>query len=368
MSYSWLQPPPGTPKSEIPTPALVIYLPIMEENLNLMANFFRNRDASLRPHFKTHKCLEIAQQQMAAGAIGITCAKLGEAEVLTQAQIPSILIANEVVDARKINHLAALAQKTQIIVAVDQAENLQQLSIAAQEVGSELLVLVESNVGMNRCGVETGTAALSLARLAIGLPNIRFMGVMGYEGHTITEPDPVQRHANVQQAMGKLVAVAEEIRGAGIPVEIVSAGGTGTYAMTGAYPGVTEVQAGSYVFMDTHYGQLGLIFKHALSLLATVISRPSPKRAVIDAGMKALSSDHGLPEVITPVGAHLLSLHEEDGILELDPLLVNLNIGDQVEILPSHACTTVNLHDRFYMIRKEVVESTWEIAGRGKSQ
>jgi D-serine deaminase-like pyridoxal phosphate-dependent protein len=368
MSHDWRYLNPGSVKAEIPTPALMIDLPIMEANLNKMADFFIDRAACLRPHFKTHKCPEIARRQIANGAIGITCAKLGEAEELVKALVPSILIANEIVDHGKIYRLAELACQTQIIVAVDQPENLHQISTVAQEVGSTVQVLVEVNVGMNRCGVATGQEALSLARLAIGLPNIRFMGVMGYEGHTITEPDPDQRYANVQLAMGKLVSAAEEIRGAGIPVEIVSAGGTGTYAMTGAYPGITEVQAGSYVFMDSNYSQIGLQFENSLSLLATIISRPSPRRAVIDSGMKVLSTDHGLPEIISPVGVRLVSLHEEHGILEIEHLETDLKIGDRVEIRPSHACTTVNLHDQFYVIQNEVLEMIWEITGRGKSQ
>lgn len=368
MTLNWLIPPSGTPKAELPTPALVIDLPVMEANLSTMAGFFHNRPARLRPHFKTHKCPEIAHRQLAARAVGITCAKLGEAEVLVEAQVPSILIANEVVDARKITRLADLAHQVQMIVAVDRPENLRQISAAAKFMGSTVHVLVEVNVGLNRCGVEPGPAALSLARLAVDLPGIRFLGVMGYEGHTVTEIDPARRRANVLQAMGALTRTAGVIRAAGIPVEIVSAGGAGTYDMTGAYPGITEVQAGSYIFMDSHYRQLGLPFNTALTLLATVISHPSPTRAVIDAGMKVLTSDHGLPELISPAGVRLIALHEEHGILELDPAQVDLNVGDQVEILPSHACTTVNLHNRYYVLREGLLDAVWEIAGRGKSQ
>jgi len=191
---------------------------------------------------------------------------------------------------------------------------------------------------------------------------------MGYEGHTVTELDPARRRANVVQAMDALTGTADLIRSAGIPVEIVSAGGTGTYDMTGSFPGITEVQAGSYVFMDSSYRQLGLPFNTALTLMATVISRPSPTRAVIDAGMKVLSTDHGLPELISPAGARLMALHEEHGVLEFDPAQDDVKVGEQVEIIPSHACTTVNLHDFYYVLRDGLLEAIWDIAGRGKSQ
>lgn len=353
---------------QLPTPALLIDLPLMEANLTRMADFFRDRPTRLRPHFKTHKCVEIARRQIELGATGLTCAKLSEAEVLAEAGIQSILIANQVVDPLKIQRLAELARNRHMIVAVDQASNLRQISAAAQDNGSIIQVLVEVNVGLNRCGVQSGEAALKLAKLASELPGIVFSGVMGYEGHTIFEHDANLRRANVQLAMGTLTGAANLIRAACLPVEIVSGGGTGTYDMTGVFPGLTEIQTGSYVFMDTEYSQLDLPFENALFLLATVVSIPSTARAVLDCGMKALSSDNGLPEIWSPAGVRLTALHEEHGLVEVNASARTLQVGNRVAILPSHVCTTVNLHDRYYAMRDRRLEAIWEIKGRGKSQ
>jgi D-serine deaminase-like pyridoxal phosphate-dependent protein len=361
-------PAPGTPIHMLPTPALVIDLDRMEANLALMASFFARVPAKLRPHFKTHKCPILAKKQVEYGAIGITCAKLGEAEVLVDAGIQSILIANEIVDPVKIQRLAELAGKTEIIVAVDNLDNLAQLSKTMSAAGVTVGVVIEVDVGLHRCGVLPGAPALALARQAVGMPGIAFRGVMGYEGHTVLVADADRRVAGTHQAMDELVNTAVLIRAEGIPVEIVTGGGTGTYNLTGAHAGVTEVEAGSYPFMDTEYRRLGLPFENALSLLATVISVPTAERAVTDAGMKVLSSDNGLPEIIAPRGIRLRSLHEEHGLVDLLPDSPRICMGDRIELLPSHVCTTVNLHDYFYAVRKGVLEAVWPIAGRGKSQ
>lgn len=360
-------PAPGLPIAQLPTPGLLVDLPALQANLSRMAAFFSDKPAHLRPHFKTHKCPEIAHMQMEAGAIGLTCAKLGEAEVLVDASIPSILIANQVVDPRKIERLAQLARLCQLIVAVDQAENLNQLSRAGVHANSKIHVVIEIDVGMGRCGVQPGEPAVSLAQLASNLPGLYFAGIMGYEGHTVFEPDLHHRDENVRNAMQKLVSTAECIRKAGLNVDIVSAGGTGTYNLTGVFPGVTEIEAGSYPFMDTKYAEMGLPFHPALSLLATVISTPMPGRAVIDAGLKSITAENGLPQVIHPQGAKLLRLNEEHGILEIPPDM-QLSTGDRVELLPSHVCTTVNLHDRYYVVDTGFLQAIWPIAGRGKSQ
>jgi D-serine deaminase-like pyridoxal phosphate-dependent protein len=358
----------GTHKTLLPTPALVIDLEALQANLREMAAFFQPRRTKLRPHYKTHKCTHIARMQLETGAIGITCAKLGEAETLVQAGISNILIANQVVDPRKLARLAELARHARLILAVDQEENLRHVARSTIEAGSEIDVLVEVNVGLNRCGVRSKDDALALARLAAELKGVRFAGVMGYEGHTVFELDAARRTQNVQQAMGILTSTAEHIRQAGLPVEIVSAGGTGTYDLSGDFPGVTEIQAGSYPFMDAKYRQLGLPFRCALTLLSTVISTPEPGLAILDAGIKALTTENGLPEVLNPPGMRLLRLNEEHGILEVDTNRPQLKVGEQVELLPSHACTTVNLHDRYYVLRQGRLEAIWEIEGRGKVQ
>lgn len=359
--------PIGLPKYDLDTPALCLDRPALERNIAKMAAFFQERPAKLRPHFKTHKSPLIAWMQLRAGAIGITCAKLGEAEVLAQAGIRDILIANEIVGADKIARLAGLAAYTDIMVAIDDIQNAAQISEAAQARGLQVRVLVEVNVGLNRCGVGPGTPCLQLAQQVAALPGLRFEGLMGYEGHTVMIPDMEERRKAAEESMAKLVGSAELLRQNGLPVGIVSGGGTGTYQITGSYPGVTEVQAGSYATMDAKYREVGMDFEMALTVVARVISANTPGRAVIDAGYKAFTSELGMPKLIYPHGWRLTRLSEEHGNLECEGG-APLRPGDMVEIAPSHGCTTINLYDAYHVARDGVVEAVWAISGRGKSR
>lgn len=361
-------PPINTSKKNLPTPALLIDLSALEFNLASMSRFFLQKSAKLRPHFKTHKCPIIAKKQMEYGAIGITCAKLSEAEVLVDSGISSILIANQVVDPAKINLLAQLARNNQLIVAVDQLDNLIRIGRAGQQAGSIIHVVIEVDIGLHRSGVQPGEPALRLAEAASHLPGIHFSGVLGYEGFTMFEVDRALREDQAVHAIRALVGTADLIRKSGILVEIISAGGTGTYDITGDYPGVTEVEAGSYVFMDARYNRLGLAFQQSLTLLSMVTSIHAPDRCIIDAGMKVLTTDNGLPEIISTQGLKLQKLNEEHGIVEVDPVKIHPEVGMCVEIVPSHGCTTVNLHDRYYVIKNGQLADIWEISGRGKSQ
>lgn len=361
--------PEGTVLAGLDTPALLVDLDALEHNLSLMAAFFAGRPASLRPHTKTHKCPEIARRQLAAGARGVTCAKVGEAEALAAAGIDDILIANQVVGPLKIARLIELAKRARITVAVDDAANVAALGEAARGSGAALRVLVEVNIGMGRCGVGPGRPALALARAVAGQPGLEFAGLMGYEGHLVNIPDADERRARVEAAFASLLETKALIEGAGLPVAVVSGGGTGTYDVTGSYPGVTEVQAGSYVFMDTHYGPLRPEFRPSLTLLATVVSRVRAEVLIVDAGRKQLSTDMGLPAVEGVAGAELVGLSEEHGRITLaDPGAVDLRPGDRVTIRPSHCCTTVNLHDELHAVRGGAVVEVWPIAGRGRGR
>jgi D-serine deaminase-like pyridoxal phosphate-dependent protein len=204
MPLSYCLPETGTEKTRLPTPALLIDLPALEDNLSGMAQFFAGKPAKLRPHFKTHKCPTLAHKQIQAGAIGMTCAKLGEAEVLVDAGIASILIANEIVDPAKIARLAELARQSQLIVAVDQADNLRQISAAAAQASSRVNVVIEVDVGLHRCGVQPGNAALALAQQATQMPGIHFAGVLGYEGYAVFVADAEQRGQLAREAMEAL--------------------------------------------------------------------------------------------------------------------------------------------------------------------
>jgi D-serine deaminase-like pyridoxal phosphate-dependent protein len=271
----------GFPVAEIDTPALLLDLDIMEQNIARMAEAFRGIKAKLRPHVKTHKTPIIAHRQLAAGAIGVTCAKLGEAEVMVEGGIRDILIANQIVGSRKITRLVNLARHADLIVAVDDPQNVAELSQAAQAAGVSLRVLIEVNIGMHRCGVEPGEPALALAQEVDRSAGLIFSGLMGYEGHLVFVSDLAERKERVYRDLQILLDTVSFLESKGLAVEIVSSGGTGTAMLTGALPGITEIQAGSYVFMDGRYRTIeGVEFDCALTLLTTVVSRPTPMAKV----------------------------------------------------------------------------------------
>ncbi|MDQ6905386.1 MAG: DSD1 family PLP-dependent enzyme [Chloroflexota bacterium] len=362
----------GMATTAIDTPALVIDCDAMEHNLRTMAEFFRDKPASLRPHAKTHKSPTIAHKQIALGAVGITCAKLGEAEVMTEAGIKDILVANQIIGPTKIARLIGLLHHTRVTVAVDDPENMRDLARAAAAQGVELDVLVEVNTGMNRCGVEPGEAAVQLARIASDLPGIRFRGIQAYEGHLVNIKDDDERAGRVAAAMAPIIETRRAIEAAGIPVGIVSGGGTGTFAHTGTTAGFDEVQAGSYVFMDSTYvgvGGIGERFRPALTVLATVISRPLPERVILDIGRKTLGTDHGTPTLKGySEGITFKGFSEEHTTMIVEGPARALRPGDTVEVIPGHVCTTVNLYDCYYATRNGAVEAIWPVAGRGRSQ
>jgi D-serine deaminase-like pyridoxal phosphate-dependent protein len=363
------QPPSGVPVDQIDTPALLVDLEALERNIQKMADFFGGRPAALRPHSKTHKCPEIALRQLRAGAIGITCAKVGEAEVMAEAGITDLLIANQVTGTIKIDRLTELARRCDMMVAVDDPANVGALSGACRAKGVTLRVLVEVNIGMGRCGVAPGGAAVELARAVSQAPNLQFLGLMAYEGHLVLVKDPQERERRVREAFGLLRDTADQLAAAGLPVEIVSGGGTGTYDVTSDCPPVTEVQAGSYVFMDSTYGGVRPEFEPSLTVLATVVSRTTPGQVVVDAGLKAMTTELGLPRPLEAEGASVRHLSEEHGVLDLSaPEAVSWRPGDQVRFLPSHCCTTVNLYDFLYVIQDGRLVEVWPIAARGRAQ
>lgn len=350
---------------DLDTPALVLDLDALEANIAYMADFMAGVTAKLRPHSKTHKCAEIARRQVAAGAVGITCAKLGEAEALAPVA-PDILIANQIVGPTKIGRLVQLRRSTDVMVAVDDPGNIDDLSAAAVAVGVTLRVLVEVDTGMSRCGVGTGEEALKLARRIDTAPGLIFSGLQGYEGHAVMLPEAEARRAAAEKAMAKLTGVRSFIEKSGLPVAIVSGGGTGTYKYSAVYPGVDEIQAGSYATMDARYGGLMPEFRPALSVLATVISKPCPDRVIADAGLKSITPEFGMPPVLKPESLTTAKLSEEHGTHD-GPGAANLHLGDKIVLQPSHGCTTINLYDRYFVVRSEKVVDVWPIDARGRS-
>jgi D-serine deaminase-like pyridoxal phosphate-dependent protein len=357
---------PGTPVDELDTPALIVDLDVVESNIRKMQSWADKHKVAVRPHAKTHKSPYFARLQMDAGAIGICSAKVSEAEVLVNGGVPEVMVPNQVIGARKIARLMSMARHTRMIVAVDSAENVKELSDAAVAFGAELGVVIEVNVGMNRCGVEPGAPTVKLAKVISKAPGLRFDGVMGYEGHLVANRDYEVRKTETLKAMEKLVSTADAVRKAGIDVRIVSAAGTGTYNITGTVKGITELQPGSYIFMDGDYLQVFHDFESALNVLTTVISRPGADRAITDAGLKSVSTDRGLPQVVGISGVTVSGLSEEHGRLAVTGGGARLKVGDRVRYLPMHGDTTINLHTHYFGIRDGRLEAVIPIEGRGK--
>ena len=356
----------GVPIEELETPTLLLDRAASDRNLAKMASYFEGRPAKLRPHFKNHKCVALAQRQLAAGAIGMTCAKLNEAEILAQHGVQDLLIANQIVGVSKIKRLARLARRTQVAVAVDHPDHIEAVSRAATEVGSIVELLVEVDIGMRRCGVPPGKPALELARRIEGQPGVRFAGLQAYEGHLVNVVDREQRREQSRQAMRQAIETRRLIEAAGLPADRVSGCSTATYDSTGAMTGVDEVQAGTYATMDHQYQRLTPEFEVALSVLVRVISRPDSRRAVLDVGVKGAGGEFGVPAIRGfPDVTIPFFLAEEHLVVENAP---DWRIGRTLHMIPSHACTTCNLHREFVVHEDGRVADIWPIEVSGKPQ
>ncbi len=353
----------GRSRNELITPALILDLDVARRNIATMAEYMCTVHAKLRPHIKVHKSPELARMQMEAGeSIGLTTATVWEAVVMVRGGIGDILIANEVVGGEKIKALAELARDGRISVAIDDARNAEELSAAALKAGSMLGVLIDLDVGMERCGVRNKEEALRLAEQVSKLRGLRLEGMMGYEGHCMLEPDPELRVQKAHAAMDKLMEAVDYLARAGFESKVISGGGTGTYNITGAHPRLTELQAGSYVVMDAFHAQLVPGFPVALTVLATVISCQG-NRAVLDSGRKTVGSELGLPR-LKDVPATTASIAEEHLLVDVEPGYP-LRVGDRVEVISGYGPTTVNLHDVYYVVEKDVVTDVWPVRTRG---
>ena len=280
--------PIGLPVAELDTPALLIDLDLLQQNIDRMAGHMRDRGMAWRPHAKAFKCPAIAHLLRRAGAIGVTVAKVSEAEVMAAGGIDDILIAHLVVGPSKAARLAALQRQAEVKVTVDHPDHVAPLGRAASDAGVVIGVLVDVDLGMNRTGVPTAEAALELAGLVSRTPGLRFDGLMGYEGHTLMIPDPAEKRAAVATAIARLLHARDVIQAAGMACRIISAGGSGSYQYTADFPGITELQAGGGIFACRYYTQLCRVEGHtpAITVLATVISRPAPDRAILDIGQQ----------------------------------------------------------------------------------
>jgi D-serine deaminase-like pyridoxal phosphate-dependent protein len=368
------QPRLGDPLEMLDTPSMIVDLTLMEANIARLMGHFRAKHVHVRPHLKTVKSPELAHILLAAGAVGGCVAKVSEAEVMAHAGIEDLLITSEIVGKPKLARLVALVQQhPHIKVVVDSLTGAEQLNQALHDAQLTLNVLIDLNVGQNRCGVMPGEAALVLARHIGEMSNLKLVGIQGYEGHLQHLHDPGERAQRCRQSMQLLTSTAAQLKAAGFAIEIVTTGGTGTAEICASCDGVTEVQPGSFIFMDTDYrNALGSVYSNALTILSTIISRPAPNRAVVDAGLKSLSIDSGMPEPRELPGVKYRPGGDEHGILTWDesvePANVKLEVGDRIEFIPSHIDTTINLHDYYYAYRNGKLEAIWLVAARGKVQ
>jgi D-serine deaminase-like pyridoxal phosphate-dependent protein len=361
--------PIGLQVSALDTPALLIDLEPLQENIEKMAGHFSARGIAWRPHAKAFKSPAIAHMLRRAGAIGVTVAKVSEAEVMAAGGIDDILIAHLVVGPTKTTRLAALQRQADVKVTVDHPAHVAPLGHAAREVGTTIGVLVDVDVGMKRTGVATVETAVELARLVSSTPGLRFDGLMGYEGSTLMIPDPALKRAAVDAAIGKLIQARDLVEADGWKCRIISAGGSGSYQLTADIPGITEIQAGGGIFACQYYTQACHVMGHrpAVSVLATVVSRPYPDRAILDIGQKSVSQHQASPVLRDFPNCRVIGLSAEHATIALEGT-TNLEIGEKVHIIPGYSDFTFVLHDRVLGVRAGRVESVWDLLGRGRLQ
>lgn len=361
----------GMSIDDIDTPALLLDLDRFDRNAERLMDVIRANDIGWRPHSKAHKSPVIARMQQALGAHGVTCAKVSEAEVFVAAGIKSILIAYEPATAYKWSRIAALQPHAEVIACVDADAHVALASEAATQAGVEIPILVEVDVGMDRCGIAPGQPALDLARRVADAPGLRLAGVMGYEGQTLTLWPAGEKEAAIRESLGRLTGTADLIRGAGLSVDIVSGGGSGSFNVAATVPGMTELQAGGACLMDRFYGEEAhleeLGFEYALTVVATVGGRETPTRALADAGHKSMSERPDVkPRPIGLPDVSVLYLSAEHVNLELGPNAPDVKIGDRVSFIPDYSDSTTYRHDAFIGHRGGLVEVVIPLEGRGR--
>ena len=350
--------------NRIPTPALIVEADIFYKNLETMKGIFADKKVSLRPHYKSNKSSFIAHEQMKYGAKGITCAKLGEAIDLADSGIKDILIANQIVEESKINQVAQLALDCHLTVCVDNSDNVKALSKAAVNAGSTIHCYVEYDIGMDRCGVVNQDDVVALAREIKALDGLTFDGIQAYAGHISHVVGKDERLDMTSDNSAKLRQLLAKLEEAGIPARELSGGSTGTSLIKAEEGLYTEIQAGSYIFMDATYRDLALPFENSLFILATVVSTRGGV-TVLDAGVKSCGMDQGNP-VLVGMNAERIEANEEH--IKLFGLDKELKIGDKVRLIPGHCCSTVNLYDKIYMVRNDQVTDRIIVTARGKSR
>jgi D-serine deaminase-like pyridoxal phosphate-dependent protein len=362
---------PGQPIEEIDTPVLLVDLDKLTQNIKLMEQITNAGNIPYRPHTKTHKSSRIAKMQLAAGARGVCCATISEAEAMAANGITDIHITSEIAGAGKIARILKLAAKTRLSLVVDHPDLIASLDRASREVGIDLGVLIEVDVGQGRCGIQPGADAARLAAQITNSLHLKFRGLQGYHGKLQMTPGFADRELRVRQALDLLQRTAENVRREGLAIDVMTGGGSGSLMADIKLHGLNELQPGSYVFMDSEYrsiewpGAAHVPFENSLSILATVISLPSNDRAIIDAGLKAASMDHGPPVPCNLPAATFTFGGDEHGQLLFADGRCPLKIGDKVTLLPSHCDTTANLYDKYIVVRGGEAHDVWRLDARG---
>ena len=353
---------------EIDTPAAIIDLDLVNQNIKTLEDFVRFRPVHARPHAKTHKTPAIGRLQVEAGAVGLTCAKVGEAEAMVDGGIEDVLIANQVVGPIKIERMCRLAQRARVAVEVDDPVNVDEISAAARRHGVTIDVVVEIDVGGPRAGVPPYEPALALARRVMDRPGLEFTGLMAYEGHTVGIVDRDERAAAARAALAPVIETRELFESEGIPVREVTGGATNTFDITGAINGWTELQAGTYVTMDAWFRpHAGHAFTQAFWILTSVTSRAKPGYVHLDGGRKSIAFEpSGFPVIDDPEGLEIEVVAEEHLHVKMHDGAPDLRPGDQVRVTPWHGCGTFNLHDTLYVLQDDEVVDIWPISGRGR--
>lgn len=363
----------GEPLEAIETPALIVDVDPFERNLTSMADFARSAKVRLRPHAKTHKSVEVARRQIALGAVGQCCQKVGEAEVLVRGGVGDVLVSNQVVGERKLDRLMALAAQAKISLCFDHVDGIAAASAAAKRAGVTIGGLVEIETGMQRCGVAPGAAASSLAQQIADAPGLRFAGIQAYQGKAQHFRLPAERKAAIDLAVIAIRKTLDALTAAGLPCESITGAGTGTFNLEAASGIYTELQAGSYAFMDADYAanqrdDQPVKFEHSLFVLATVMSVSGADWCVVDAGLKSFSGESGMPLVHGRRGLTVVGLSDEHSKIDIAPGTSRPRLGEKLLLIPGHCDPTINLHDEYVCIRDGKVEAIWPIEARGASR
>jgi D-serine deaminase-like pyridoxal phosphate-dependent protein len=361
----------GDRVEDLDTPSMIVDLDLVEANLKKLMDKLLPTGLNIRPHLKTSKSAIVAKKMAQAGAKGGCVAKVSEAEVIAATGFDDLLITCEIVGPAKVRRLVELYRnhrKIRIVVDSEVGASAINKALESSGINEPISVLIDLDVGLHRTGVKPGEPALALARHVAGLKHLKLIGVQGYEGHLQHLHDREDRKTQCLESMHILTSTADALRKAGFNIEVVTTGGTGTAEFCASVPGVTELQPGSFIFMDTDYrNAVGTFYSNSLTILSTVVSQQGPRAVTIDSGLKSLTTDSGLAECKDSKYTYGV-LGDEQGSLTWEEGTPALSVGDRVEMIPSHIDPTVNLHDYYYAYRGGIIQEIWPVDSRGKVQ